>query len=380
MLKFCVSQTQNTTPYAFKTGTRVYTFEEVLYYVFHHWRESVDEFLSEKMISWVAGLGHSYFAARMKELSNKEPFTAKILEFLRLADYFCEEEIAELKTALEKWELRREWEKLKERGDFFARKKEPLKAIPLYKRALQYDENATLLNNLGVQYMQTGATRDALSTLTRALSLEPKNFSIMLHYIEAAILNGSYEKAAKAIKKAHKIDPACADIAFLLGLMSFEQKDYPTALTYFEKAMAMDAGVAYFAFKAADIHMQMRQYEQALAALQKITARDAAYYAKEAEIYAAWGDNSAAIKSMAIAVAKEPEAALYAKQAAYFRRDYDTTRAEAAIQKALKLSPENNIVRLENARIKKGLGRTREYQAALNEILKNFKDNYRNAQ
>jgi hypothetical protein len=51
--------------------------------------------------------------------------------------------------------------------------------------------------------------------------------------------------------------------------------------------------------------------------------------------------------------------------------------AEAAINKALSLSPENNIIRLENAGIKKGLGRTREYQAVLNEILKSFKESYR---
>ncbi|MCL2456199.1 MAG: hypothetical protein FWD19_01465, partial [Defluviitaleaceae bacterium] len=59
------------------------------------------------------------------------------------------------------------------------------------------------------------------------------------------------------------------------------------------------------------------------------------------------------------------------------RQDYSPALAEIAIQKALEISPENNSVRLENARIKKALGRTREYQAALNEILKSFKDEYR---
>jgi tetratricopeptide (TPR) repeat protein len=329
-LQLCVSQQINTTPYAFKTtGIRVYTFEEVLYHVFHNWRESVDEFLSEKMILWVSEIGHSYLAAKMKELVRKEPFTVKVLEFLRLVDYFSEKELNGLKATLEKWELRREWEQLKERGDWFARKKEPEKAIPLYKRALQYDENAALLNNLAVQYMQISAVQEGLSCLTRALSLESDNFSILLHYTEAAILNREFEKAAKAIKKAHAINPNHADISFLLGLMSYEKKDYSAALELFEKAMEMDNTVPYYAYKTADIHMQLRQYEKALAALQKITNRDTACLAKEAEIYAAWGDIPRAIKLMyqALAICREPEAALYAKLAAYHRQDYDTAKA-----------------------------------------------------
>lgn len=378
-LQLCLSQSINTSPYTFKTGIRVFTFEEALYYVFHHWRESADEFLGDKIITWVAEIGHSYLAAKMKELTKKDNFSAKILDFLRLAEYFAEEELDGLKGELEKWEQRREWEQLKERGDYFASKNECEKAIPLYKRALQFDENAAIFNNLAVQYMQLDATAEALSCLTKALMLEPKNFSILLHYIEAAILNGSFDKAAKGLKKAYSLQPDNADISYLLGLMSFEKKDYPAALAYFEKAIETDKTVAYYVFKAVDIHLQMRQYEKALETLQKVTARDTAYYAKESEIYHAWGDIPRAIRSMsgALALTRDPEATQYARLASYHRQDYDMKMAEIVIKKALALAPENNIARLENARIKKGLGRTREYQTSLNEILKSFKESYR---
>jgi tetratricopeptide (TPR) repeat protein len=378
-LQLCVSQTKNNNPFSFKTtGIRVYTFEEMLYHVFHNWRESVDEFLSEESMAWVAGLGHAYLCARMKELRKTEPFAARILEFLRLANYYGESELHELKATLEKWEQRREWEQLKERADVFAHKNEPEKAIPLYKRALQFDENAPLLNNLGVQYLQTNAIKEGLSCLTRALSLEPSNFSVLLHYIEAAILNGKFDKAEKSLKKAREMNPAHPDIAFLLGLMAYEQKDYPAALANFEQAIAADNTVPFYTHKAVDVHLQMRQYEKALSILQTAPFKDTGE--KEAEIYAAWGDLPRAVKSMqnAIAAAPEPSAAAYAKLAAYHRQDYDTTRAEQAIQKALSLNPESNIIRLENARIKRGLGNTREYQVSLNEILKSFKDTYRN--
>ncbi|MCL2387330.1 MAG: tetratricopeptide repeat protein [Defluviitaleaceae bacterium] len=377
-LQFCVSQQVNVVPYAFKTtGIRVYSFEEVIYHVYHHWRESVDEFLSDKMIQWVAELGHSYLATKMKELKRRDSFAAKILDFLRLVDYFAEDELGTLKTALEKWELRREWEQLKERGDYFANRKEPAKAIPLYKRALQYDENAPILNNLGIQYLQTSAFEEGFACLSRAMLVAPNNFSILLHYIEAAILSGHYGDAAKALKKAYEKDPNCADIAFLLGLMSYEQKDYPKALTYFEKAIAMDMTVPHYVHKAAEVHLQMRQYEKALNTLETATRHDATFHAKKAEIYAAWNDIPRAVKAMTVAVIIEPEATNYAKLAAYHRQDYEPRKAEVAIEKALALDPENNMVKLENARIKKGLGHTREHQAILTEVLKEFRDNYR---
>ena len=391
MLQFCVSQQANDLPFAFKaTGIKVYSFEEVLYHVFHYWRESVDEFLSDEMILWVGRLGLTYFAGRMKELALQEPFTKRMLDFLRLADYFDREELEGLRSSLEAWEMRREWEKLKERGDYFTSKGEPAKAIPLYKRALQYDENAALLNNIAVAYMQLGENRDGLSTLTKALTIDPESHDILLHYIEAAILSDNFDKAAKALKKAHSMRPECTDIAFLVGLMSYQQKDYHNALTYFGKAMESDSTVPHYVYKTVDVHLTLRQYEKALETLRQIATPDAAYHTKEAQLYAAWGDIPQAIKSMNRAiqfVTKEPEIAyegaayseafLCTKLAGYYRQDYNFGKAEEAIQKAIAADPENDLARLEYAKIKKGLGRTREYQAVLNDILKSFKERYR---
>jgi tetratricopeptide (TPR) repeat protein len=356
----------------------VFSFEEMLHHVFHNWRDTADEFLTEASISWVADLGLSYIATRMKELVNTDPFNLRIMGFLRLANYFGEDELHGLQTILEKWEQRREWEKLKERADLFARRSEPEKAIPLYKRALQFEENAPLLNNLGVMHLQANEPKEGLSYLTRALSLEPNNLEILLHYIEAAIMNASFDKAAKALRRAHQAAPKRAEISYLLGLMAYEQKDFPAALPYLEKAIEIDGVTAFYTFKAVDLHLQMRQYEQALAALQRLETKDPAYHEKEAEIYAAWGDIPRAVKSMqnAISATKDPTATAFAKLAAYHRQDYDPA-AKSAIEKALALSPENNIVRLENDSIQKSLGNTRAHQAVLNEILSGFKNGYR---
>ena len=381
MFQLCVSQqlTQEVSPFSFKaTGIRVYSFEEVYYHVYHYWKESVDDFLSDAMITWVSELGHSYLAAKMKELTKTEPFTERILDFLRLIDYFNNEELENLQEKLIAWEERREWEKLKERADHLISRGEPAKALALYKRALQYDENPILLNNMGVAYMQLSQPKEALRRLTRALTLDTKNTDILLHYIEAAILSKNYDNATAALKKAEATMPSNSDIPFFYGLMAYYKKDYTLALKHFSAATEINPQIPHYVYKIADVHKAIRQYDKALSTLNQVTQKDSTYYAKQAELYASAGDIPAAIRSMQNAVKPETaDANLWARLAGYYRQDYDPKRAEESIKKAINLAPDNDLVLLENARIKKGLGRTREYQAALNDVLKGFKDRYR---
>ena len=379
MLQLTLSQQINHKPFAFKsTGIKVYSFEEALYHVYHYWRESVDDFLSDGLIAWVAQLGHSYLAARMKELIPVEPFATRILGFLQLSPYFSDEEIQGIKESLESWEMRREWEKLKERADYFVSRGEPMKGIPLYKRALQYDENSLILNNLGVAYMQTGSMKEAYRSLAGALTNSPDSFEILLHFTEAAVLSGNHSVAKKALEKAANECPDHPDISFLHGLLAYEEKDYPEALANFNRASVMDPAVPYYVYKAVDAHLAMRQFDKALSSLEEgVEEKDGEYYSKEAEIHAAAGDNAGAIKAIKRALHLSPIAPYYAKLASYYRLDYNPRLAESAIERALEHDPESDTARMENARNKKGLGRTREYQAALAEILKSFKERYR---
>lgn len=378
MLKLTVSQSENNRPFLFKaTGINVYSFEEVLYHVYHYWRESVEEFLSDEMIFWVGEIGHPYLSSRMKELAKKDGFTNRVLGFLSLIDYFSKPELEIVKTSLEKWEKRRDWEKLKERADYFTNKNEPAKALPLYKNALQYDDNAKILNNLGVAYLKIGVPKEALMYLKKALRKDPKNSAILFHTIEASILSEDFVTAEKLIKKATNVDPENPDILFFKGLISLAAKDYNEALKHLNNAALKDDTISFYIYKIVDVYLTMRQYDKALTALERVKERNETFYVKEAELYAAWNDIPRAIVSINKAIAISPEAVLYAKLASYYRQDYNPRFAEAAISKALKLDPTLDIVRLENARIKKGLGRTREYQAALTEVLHSFKERYR---
>ena len=73
------------------------------------------------------------------------------------------------------------------------------------------------------------------------------------------------------------------------------------------------------------------------------------------------------------AIAQNPENAnLWTKLARLYRQDYDNPRANEAIQNAL--PSQTSAALLENARIKKGLGRMREYQAGLSEVVKRLSE------
>ena len=385
MLQLCVSQQINTELYfAFKaTGVRVYSFEEALYHTYHHWQESSDDLLSDEMVTWVGELGLSYLSARMKELTHIEVFMERMLSFLQLIDYFSKAEIAELKTNLQAWEERREWEKLKERADFFARRGEPIKALPLYKRALGYEENSVVLNNIGVICMQLHNHAEAVQYLARAVEFDKNNLSILLAYAEATILSKQYEHANETLKLAESSNPNCADIPFMRGLMAFGQNHYIKALGYFEKAWNANQDTPAYAYKIVETYIKIREHSKALALLEQIKKRDADYYATKADVYADENmrDFPAAIKALNQALeidsSESSNAKLWVKLAKYYRLNYDLERAETAIVTALHHAPDSSAARLEYARIKKGRGRTRDYQTALLDVLKGFKARYR---
>jgi len=378
MLQLCVSQQLNIVPFSFKTtGIRVYSFEEALYHVYHYWRESVDDILSDGMISWVGQMDLPLLATGMNDLKKKSSLVARVLGFLQLVDYFDRDELDQLKVDLQAWEQRNEWEQLKERADSLANHGQPGEALALYKRALNTAESALLLNNMGVAYMQLGAPKDAMRHLTRALALAPENFDILLHYTEAAILSGEYKTAGASLAQAEEQKPDDSGIPFLHGLMAHLKKNHNEALIYFKHAAKLSPEIDCYVYKIADVLCAIHQYDKALAALKRIPKKDAAFHAKEAELHAATGSLPAAINALQQALTFGEAPILLTRLAAYHRQNHDLQKAEATIKKALAIAPDNNPALLESARIKKSLGRTRDYQAALNVLLKGLKEKYR---
>lgn len=394
-LRLCVSQLPNDTPYQFKvTGLHVYSFEEALYHVYHYWKQSVDDFLSDEFIAWVNdALSLSFLAARMKDLARADSFSVRMSSFLRLTDYFDEGELLSLQNELLKWEKRLEWEKLKERADYLMNRGEPDKAAILYRRALQYEENIALYNNLAMAYMQSEAYTEAYQCLKRALAIQPDNAALTMRLAEAAIYGRRFDDAHIWIAKAEALAPGNPDIPFLRGALCCEQGDYTQTIAYYETAVARSGGSRFYLHRLADVYAAMRQYDQALEVLSR-AGTNTADLVKQAELYAAAGNMPAAVKAIQKALTRPGNetasgtgrsdselqahtADLWTRLAMYHRLDYDLNSANNAIVKALSVDPENERAKLENARIKKGMGRTREYQSVLNAVLRGFRQKYR---
>ena len=367
MLQLCVSQQINTIPYTFLgTGTKVYTIEEALFHAYYNWRDLYGEFSSAKLIAWVERIGHPTISAKITAIAKLEPLSKRVLAFLAIIEYFDANELSRIENDLKSWEHRVEWERLKERADHLVTRGEPARAIPLYSRALKYEKNAALHNNVAIAHMKMGSHREAMAQLANAHALAPKDITVILNYAEAATLAGLYETAAKLLDSAG----ASNATAYLSGLMAYQQTDYPTAEAWFQQAKS--GGHPRATHMLANTYIKLHQYDKALATLPPTD------HEKLAEIYAAQGHahSHKAISHMNAAINQNPsDPNLWTKLAKIYRQDYDNTRANEAIQHAL--PSQSSAALLENARIKKGLGRMREYQAGLSEVVKRLKEGYR---
>jgi tetratricopeptide (TPR) repeat protein len=378
-LYLTASQSENQIPYVFTlTDTRVYSLEEALYHCLHHWRGVTQDFLCEPFIKWVEGsLGLGKIGAALREISRIESFSMRFISFLSVVDYLPKQSLAALQKELSQWERRQVWEKLAEQGDFWAKRGEGERSYSYYARALNYHESAKLLNNAGVALMHTASFDEAAEHFARALRHDPASRQLRFNLIEAHILAGAHEAAQNLIEEAMAKYPNHPEILYFQAEIYFQNKSYFEAIKLYEKAAALDYDPQYI-YKMCDCYMKMRLYDKALAAMQSVVVQDAAFLRKQAGYYAGAGNVPMAVKSIEKAlVGRANDTQLWITLARYHRMDLDLGRASGAVTKALSLSPENPAALLEQARIRKAQGRTKEYQSILNRILTKFKRDYR---
>ena len=378
-LYLTASQNENDIPYTFSmTGIRVYSLEEALYHCLHHWRGVTQDFLCEPFIKWVEGsLGLGKIGAALREISRIESFSMRFIAFLSVVDYLPKESLAALQKELGQWERRQIWEKLAEQGEFWAARGEGEKAYGFYAKALNYHENAKLLNNAGVALMHMTSYDEAAKHFAQAIRLDPNSQQLRLNLIEAHILAGAHETAQNLIEELAAKLPDHPEIYYLQAEIHFRNKSYFEAIKLYEKAAALNYDPQYI-YKLCDCYMKMRLYDKALTAMQAVQIQDTAFLRKQAGYYAAAGNVPMAIKSIEKAlVGNGSDAGLWTTLARYHRLDLDLGKASGAVTKALSLSPENPAALLEQAGIRKAQGRTKEYQGILNRILTKFKRDYR---
>lgn len=377
-LYLCASQEENRISYQFSTtGIKVYSLEEALYHCLHHWRQSLEDFLSTPFIQWLEGLGLHHIAVKMRDLSSMENTSMAYLSFLSLVDYLPKESLVGLQKELVAWEKRHIWEKYKEQGDFWLSARDGERAYNYYLRALKYQENIPLFNNSGMALLQTGDARTAADYFEKALSLEPTSQQLQLNLIEAVVLSGDFDRANELILSSNNRNHP--ELLYFQGEIQFHGRNFFGAMKAYQAALEQSFDPIYI-YRISDCYMRVRQFEKALDNLEQIPEdqQDLEFLKKRAAYQAQSGNLPAAIKSLERAVLKEKsQPDLWTALASYHRQDYDLTKAHWAISRAIAMSPENVSVLLEQARIRKAQGRTKEYQDILHKILTKFKKDYR---
>jgi tetratricopeptide (TPR) repeat protein len=378
----CISQEENTAPFPLG-GVKIYALEEALFHTFHHWKEAAEEFCGAGFIEWVDETLHlPSCAAKIREIAGLSSFQEKLLAFCRLLPYFEEKDLLKLKAEATAWEKRLEWEKWKEQGDFFLRQGYPEKSLVFYRKAIEKEPRADLFNNMAVALTQLRRYPEAVERFRQALDLRPDHPRLLMNYAEAAIFAKDLEAAKQTLETlaqfhSHRFYPDAAEMNRLYGELSWASHQFTAAEGYFKKALELKPDPDCF-YRLSDLYTALKRFDSALDVIRHVHPKDPAYWLKRAEIMAASGQPREAVAAIESALISYPhEIKLWIRLAEYCRLNHDLTRAAPAALQALSIDPANPAARFENARVKKALGKTREYQAELRQLLASLKDAYR---
>jgi tetratricopeptide (TPR) repeat protein len=238
----------------------------------------------------------------------------------------------------------------------------------LEKAAARGVPNAALLIELARAAFKAGDPKGALGYLAHARDLEPTNAEVhFLFGIVCVELNLGAE-AHESLAKAVALMPENPDVNYAMGAVSLHRHDPAEALPYFEAYVRMKPGDprGRFALGAAKYHSQRLEEaaaDLAAAASDARTSAGAHYYLariarQQHDLEAAWREIDAALRANPRHADGWAERGLIATR----RRDY--AGAEAALQKALALDPDNYQATLHLAAL---YGRTRDPRRAAQE-------------
>ena len=378
-LYLAITHEENKIPYKFKmTDINVYSLEEAAFHVYKYWRESGEEFLSQEFIDWTRDvLKLPYYASQLTQLHAKSALSGRLIGFLSFFEFYDEIRLSSLRAALQEWEARLMWERLKENADYLYRQGNPAKAAGLYKRALEYSENYQILNNYAMSLMKLYRFEEAAALLERAAALKPTSVRLRLGLAESHIRARNLEQGLRALIASGELDPGNPDIDYMHGLLNLETGDTRHSIDYFKKAISAKYD-PHYVYSLAQVYIKLRTYDKAAETLETIVVKDKTYYIIKADIHRLTHNIPAAIKSLEQAlISNRNDPELWTKLASYHRQDYDLHKAESAVQKALGIDPAYERARFESAKIKKAQGNTKEYQHILGGILSGFKSGFR---
>ncbi|MCL1936203.1 MAG: hypothetical protein FWF57_07525 [Defluviitaleaceae bacterium] len=370
-LLLAVSQEENTVPYTFKaTGLKVYSFEEAIFYTYHNWH--FDDFLTKDFIDWLLILKLDNLVQKLEKIKELTKYSEKLMYFLSIIYYFNKNQLEKIRCEVMKWEKINESKLLKKEGDTIIFKS-PKEAIKKYEKAIKIESNVTVYNNLAISYMKNFEYEKAVIAFKTAHGLDKENIDIILNYANALIETLDIKTAIKYISKARSIENN-SRIHYLNAKIAFKNNDIASAICHMEEAISVESKDNYF-YYLSNLYILENDYKNALIILKKMNTKNENYYEKLSEIYALCGNFSSAISSVNKAYSISKSSKHLAILASYHRQNRDLETATRIIKMAVNM-PDNNLAKIEEAKIKKAKGYIKDYQNIMDSILKEAKSKY----
>ncbi|MDR1000934.1 MAG: hypothetical protein LBL96_09095 [Clostridiales bacterium] len=371
-LILCVNADGCDKPYEFHaTGARVFSIEEASFHVWQNWRETFDDIKGKHFAAWTGDALRMFDVAKRLREHALASVSSAVTSFLRDAGVLTSEEIDLVMADIIAWEKRENWERLKERGDYFMIKKSPSRALGFYRQALNEERSAVLLNNTAVALMNLGDFVHAKDLLAEARELDKMNGDITVHFAEACVHCGDFETASNLLGNARSTSKAS-----LVRASLFEsQEKYDQAEFYYKEA-AKDNTEAT-SLKLVDFYIRRAIYDKAESALERVNSLAAADE-RRADILCAQGKQQEAAQLIESALRNNAgNAALWQKLAEVDLRANAYNQAFESANRALSIEPANLSARLLLIKARHAMSRSRDYLKELQTLIASLKSDYR---
>lgn len=181
---------RNTVPYYFSlSGIRVYSLEQLCYYIYHHVYTISEETFDDDLFYWIEkNLGEKALVKRLREAKKNQRTLKEMVRLILMSvDYYSKEEISQLQKIIEEIEMQNPVETRKVEADNYLRYGRPLEALAVYKKVdLMMDDSEEIVtkefrgnvyHNMGIAFARLANGEAALACFKKAYELNASDVS-----------------------------------------------------------------------------------------------------------------------------------------------------------------------------------------------------------
>ncbi len=197
----CKSKTANNPYTFFNTRVRVYSYEELCYYIYHNVVLIGEDDIAERLTTWICdALDMPELGKRINTLIEKRAFAQDMMvEILTYGDYYNNDEIKSFVAECQRLRNMSFQDISKKKADSYLNYKHYMKAGALYDDIIVYKESrderdvflGNVYHNRAVAFAGNLQLEEAKECFIRAFTLNKNNESLIEYFCVLAVLSDS---------------------------------------------------------------------------------------------------------------------------------------------------------------------------------------------